>query len=1033
MKKYIYSYLPSLLNKNFVIREFFLLSISFLFYLSVSAQPVWHLTDGITSCLVENSNCSPLTVDSIGDPYLYEGECSIAINRYLARATDVGGLNNLYNPDYNLNETEYCNLVRSFADLDIQMIQRAYFGGANSEHRFYPQEVYYKLGRQIVKDINFIYDCKGKRRPIIQGMAFEWINPTNFGLTTYPIPESFLNEYFKYYPEDLNDPLIRSYYCSNPSGDCISLNKKFDGQRILGDLGAPASINNVEWRMWYLYQAFEQIKMGYTSLHLGIYWSNEMAGNEMGQLGRLADVIRAYAKEKDSFVLLSGETPMQDVNGGLSAKFPGTDRFIFDFDSRAMRPRELTSPSTTGDGNDCSTPIDSIVLDTFNNSPCSGYSLNAVVDPCTINSFGGSTGGFSAHDPDCYLQQNPYTVHFDGFSPPINAPLPSSGSSTLTYGFNDHNWFAMLPAACQSWWYNYFYCERRNYHNGNGFIVIPGVINSQYNTTNYTQTFPPPTYILLHNNTSLYNTIKDNTLNIKKPEIIVNQYLQGGPMSCECNGLIADPLKKYKKRRKCYEVNIKSGTEDCSSVYSVHIKKPDGSWLPQKLNTTNYKFCPDMTGTYEVAIRQDYHGDSVQYADTVINVTELFSCLLVSGKCSDKNPFDESCNGRLINIYFNKALNKFQLNYKSNDSILKTASISESLEFASSLKELIYFQNPVVDLRQDSDNNFYIFFADGLQNKVVKMNRYGFVHWTKEVGSKISNVKDIQDGFQFLTSEANNSFKVNKLDYSGTLSQQSQIIIGRTQAAKFLSITDKIKAWVETNVGFNSLIINYINTNEVIRQLPLGLTVKSIETDINDNVLVSGEFNGEILVNGNTYSSNNFTSLIFIKFNAQGNITNVSLDNSRQNLYLDGTSLQANGDIIYWGKYSYTYDGIMDSCMFFDKITMANSTVGNSATGNSVIRSKTMIENSRIEIDASPNPFNNEIEIKIKSEVNDVGKIILFNNLGQILSSKNLILDQGYNIISLREVKDFPNGIYYLEYLSKTNGKSKMIKIVKVE
>jgi len=596
--------------------------------------------DGITRCLVTD-DCPPNEVTPVGDPYLYEGECSIAINRYLANAIDVGRLHELLSPDnapdtldenHLRNEAKYCEMIKMFVDLDITMIQRAYFGGYGAEHKFFDGDYYHSLGKQIVADINYAYDCSGKRRPIIQGMAYEAIDTFNFSsVYARNIPADFIEKYFSYYPEDLEKPEIRNYYCSNPVGDCIPrIDLKFNSNRIIGDTpGAPASIANVEWRMWYLYLAFEQIDMGYKSLHLGIYWQNTMAGNDFERLAKLTDVMRQYAIDNNTFVILSGETGSNTE----SAKVPNTDRFIFDFDSRAMRPRELTNPSTGGD-NDCNDPIAPDIINDFLNSPCSAYDLNAVVDPCTINGYGLTSSGYSAHDPDCFLEQIPYTVHFDGFSIPDNVPVPSPGNSTLTYGFNDHNWFAMLPPDCQAWWYDYFYCNRRNFHNGSGFLVIPGIINSQWNLNNYLDTpWVRPTHNLLFENQTLINSIKTNTLKNKIPEVKITTYLEElKPLTCECNGIRAPFDERFLKSKICYKVDIEEGTKDCSSVYSVHIYGPNG-WLPQKLNSTSYQFCPEQIGNYEIGIRQDYKGDSVKYGRTVLNVSKLYDCKLVDGRC----------------------------------------------------------------------------------------------------------------------------------------------------------------------------------------------------------------------------------------------------------------------------------------------------------------------------------------------------------------------------------------------------------------
>ncbi len=116
------------------------------------------------------TKCSTYSqIPAVGSPYIYEGECTIGINRYLSRAADVGSLANLnYNNDggntycnsvdgsWDLRycPQQYCELIKSMVELDIQMIQRAYTGASYHEHQFFEGEDWYELGAKIVRDIN---------------------------------------------------------------------------------------------------------------------------------------------------------------------------------------------------------------------------------------------------------------------------------------------------------------------------------------------------------------------------------------------------------------------------------------------------------------------------------------------------------------------------------------------------------------------------------------------------------------------------------------------------------------------------------------------------------------------------------------------------------------------------------------------------------------------------------------------------------------------------------------------------------------
>ena len=197
---------------------------------SNAQAPQEQLINGISASVVSVMGCQPNTVQKIDDPYIYQGECSIGIKRYLSRASDVGFLQNLRSDDLRFdpintsyNVTQYANLIKTLTDLNIQFVQRAYFGAAGNEHQFFINENHWNLGFQIVKDINYAYDCKGLPRPIIQGMSYEYYNIDNFDLmpvfhdpinSPKTIPSWIIDIYFNQIFID-EKPANQNYYFTN--------------------------------------------------------------------------------------------------------------------------------------------------------------------------------------------------------------------------------------------------------------------------------------------------------------------------------------------------------------------------------------------------------------------------------------------------------------------------------------------------------------------------------------------------------------------------------------------------------------------------------------------------------------------------------------------------------------------------------------------------------------------------------------------------------------------------------------------------
>lgn len=625
----------------------------------------------ITKAVVDRLHCDPNTVQKFNDPYIYNSQdpdddatCAIGVTRLLARSAEAQWVNkfniaqgclgsaptdevNCIEP-YNHCGTNYCpdkyaELIQFFAENDITFLGRA-FTYAYHEHEIYPGNPYYCYGQQLINDINYAYDCLGKMRPVVQANVAEIREPGNFqaaidvndadGVNRH-IPSTIIDLYFKAFkqdrflpsPDNPNETLEDFYYHGQyftPSR-MLKPNQEFD-------------ISKVETRMWFLFQAACFIDFGYTAIHMGLYriYSDEITDPGHELLFQLTNAMRDYAAEKGTFVLISGEVPYKPIDNGLSAKVGNTDQLIFDFDSRAMRPREIGSINgvpVTGDGNDCDQPIDPEDLQAFNNFDCAGEPFPAVVDPCTINSAGGSTGGVSPLG--CTYEQVPYLVHWDGNAGIAPVPglevvcqqpcdpacmflggNPSNGYTSLTWGYDDNRWFGqpgVLSADCRKMWFDHFFCRRRDYHGGNGFLMIPGTLTINYVERN--DCIPgvetPDSsdgYYLITDDKSFTDYIDSNTLNVKVPTINVKEFcVYDEECGLICANQIINPnsLSRWRLGRKYYMITV--GNADCSSVYTIHLTDPNGHVIPQFFGDTTY-FFPQMDGTYTIGLRQDNIG-----------------------------------------------------------------------------------------------------------------------------------------------------------------------------------------------------------------------------------------------------------------------------------------------------------------------------------------------------------------------------------------------------------------------------------------
>lgn len=605
-------------------------------------------------------NCDPDSINPI-PPSIYPGECSIGIERYLSHAVEMNFLTDFifksgcsencscempYSCDCGLAPycpEKYCEMINSLVAMKAQFIGHISNAGSYHEHEYFPKDPYYCNLKQAIKDINSAYDCAGLPRPIIQSSVGEIIASNNFdnakntwsdslqaftdGINRH-IPTQIIEKFFEVFPSELDsiDPdaaplTFREYYYFYDSDSSKWLPKSnlfFEEDRVseydsFFERQAYV-IEKLEMRLWFFYRSIVQIDMGYNAIHFGIYY--DIARNdapEYNLLYGLTQAIRDYATEQGTFVLISGETPYD----APSPKWNGTEQLIFDFDQRAMRPREIAPDNENnvdGDGIGCDDPIAEEYLALFNdpNSSCFGTLLPAIIDPCTINSAGGTTGGISPLG--CEYEQVPYVVHFDGFSVPDSAGVASPYTdlgenvltSTLTWGYNDHRWFSTLSPECRRAWFNFFYCDRRNYHGGHGFVLTPGIISVGYATPS--DTINQSDKLLLCDDSLFMNEMASlfSSDTSAPPQISIIQECIPSVDSCEysciCNDSISPTGNFWRKGTSQYRISIIN--RNCSSTYSIHIKDPNGQWLPQVLGHERI-LIPEMDGNYQIGVRED--------------------------------------------------------------------------------------------------------------------------------------------------------------------------------------------------------------------------------------------------------------------------------------------------------------------------------------------------------------------------------------------------------------------------------------------
>lgn len=617
--------------------------------------------------IVEEEGCSVSAT-----PCIYSN-LQIGIERYLARAVKMTGLVQFNTqgtcwglpdpphfstpgvncePPYDLCYAYYCpeqyaEAIKMLVGMNAQLVLRATTAWY-SEEQFVPYDMdtdstngrgLWGRSKQLIVDINAAYDCAGLRRPIVQAGIFESVGKGIEKQLISPRVIELLREEIEQLPADQQSRYL--HHDGSPKEGV-----KYDRMLMLQDTILPVKpqmdISRIEARLWVLFQAKTFIDFGYKSLHLGQYYlmSREEEKPRYGALYKLLNTIRDYANAKGSFVLIAGENlnlPVAKVE----------DYLLFDYEMRAMRPREISSPPVKGDVEGCDILPDP---NFFEGTPCENARYPAYIDPCVVH--GGVNGGTiigtgGRHPLGGEVEQQPYLIYFDfgpgsayyedggmAYGNKCSVPAydfmgraavryPPDFYTYLVWGYDDQRWFGYeLDRSCRSFWLEDNQCNWRLRHSPHGFIQIPGLIVVNR----------PENYCNVHHNNALidsagqwFNTFYNRFDTIRPaamgyffmgddPELLnaVTNYMRAAESLIEINAgcrrtlptAACSPHTAFMEegREEAFVVQLNTD-HDCSSTYVWEVQHLGSGWS-STFYGANACFEPPESGAYRIQLSQ---------------------------------------------------------------------------------------------------------------------------------------------------------------------------------------------------------------------------------------------------------------------------------------------------------------------------------------------------------------------------------------------------------------------------------------------
>lgn len=596
-----------------------------------------------------------------------EDACFNNVEKILSRASHMNflssvtwnSIDDLFDDPNNTNESSYCNNLRFLRDANISFVAEA-IQLLGQENNMIPSNGntgnnnYLQAVRQLVCDINSVYDCAGLTRPFIQARIIEYVSDGSV-IEGVPIPvcviEAFMNDpgfNVNYYCEDGGDgiadiPLrpkttlhfVKSNIVMSPEILTVDVNNNGEYDLQDGDTYVDLNGNNqydgnslqnfpdltkIETAMWFYHNARIYMDLGVNAFSLGQVGQMAKAEKQAGYpaVANLLDKIRQCAESRNMDILISAE-PVSDSKFYTTDPLTGKKHYLFDYLTIPNWPIEINTGQQDVEPFGCK-PSDEFEI--WEDEACSDFAFPAVPNfECILEELHGSD--ISGIGPNgCEYEAMPVISYFDfGFGCNFNdingdgdrdpgeniisTPNPDAGS---TYGFDDKNWFANIPEECKIKWFSEYFCNMKNAENRIN-MLIPGRIAANLWEQCYIFNGQAQFYYHIWNEPNFMNSVIQN-LTPETNDWNLTYTNEFDPTCPQCSTSIVISQSPYVV---IYETRIKnpiinfSVNPDCTTAYSWHIKKPDGSWLNYQ-KASSGSFIPDQEGYYTIYLNRDNKG-----------------------------------------------------------------------------------------------------------------------------------------------------------------------------------------------------------------------------------------------------------------------------------------------------------------------------------------------------------------------------------------------------------------------------------------
>lgn len=462
-------------------------------------------------------------------------------------------------------------------------------------------------------------------------------------------------------------------------------------------------------------------------------------------------------------------------------------------------------------------------------------------------------------------------------------------------------------------------------------------------------------------------------------------------------------------------------------IYTLH-EEVDGVW--QEVNGAVFPYQPEANGRYRASAKKE--GCTTAFSD----ITEV-NCL--------KIPLP--CDITLLGLTYDTLADKFAWYWGETkfgldsifgntiDKTLITSTITTFVKYQISYTWVKY-------IRYDSQGTVYIFGTDGTTKSfVTTVTTSGVITttWYQDVILHDIIWRPVLYQYSLLMfDKILNQYTHQIRRLSGQLISTENL--GDFQSGKYtFELLQYHKTGYYTNIEYSSAqtrIRWYMGPTTYVTNLPPAVRVKRIQKWSQDRWMVSTEYTGTIIINGTTYTSIGYNTVMFIWYDNQGNVIKVTEIKHSRDEFISHVSTDGFKKVAYTGIYrdtiynsNYPNGYIIEECAFMDGLDVEFNTPAPIVVPT---LSKTdRVPKSSQEFRFYPNPFSKGINLDITSDIAEEVNIETYNIVGALMFTTKLDLQQGQNVRYMDAFERIPAGVYMVKIKSTT--REHMTRVIRIE